>query len=117
MFHSQFKVFNGSLESFDAIKGEIETFVAHHKISARSIGIEFIEHNKEILVSLGYSKGDHHAPISITPVNFGKVNLHDKADLEKKMTEAAEKQKNVICHELFVTDKDELLMVFMSHKN
>ncbi|MFI5203230.1 MAG: hypothetical protein ACHQF2_01950 [Flavobacteriales bacterium] len=116
MSHNQFKIFKGKLESISDIKKKIESFVAENKVSARSIGIEFIEHTKEVFISLGYSGGGQVLPVSIEVVNFGKVDLSDTNSIEKMMTTAAEKQKNVICHELCITDKDEFMMIFMSTK-
>jgi hypothetical protein len=116
MSHSQFKIFKGKLESIGDIKSKIESFVSDNKVSARSIGIEFIEHTKEVLVSLGYAKDGDYSPVSIDAVNFGKVDLNDTAAIEKMMSDAAEKQKNVICHELCITDTDEFMMLFMSTK-
>jgi hypothetical protein len=34
--------------------------------------------------------------------------------LEQAMSEAAQKQTNIICHELYVTDDREFLMIFMT---
>jgi hypothetical protein len=116
MSHNQFKVFTGKLESINDIKKKIESFVSRNKVSARSIGIEFIEHTKEILISLGYSKEGKHSAISIDAVNLGKVKLDDTKAIEKLMSAAAKKQKNVICHELCITDKNEFMMIFMSTK-
>jgi hypothetical protein len=116
MSHNQFKIFKGKLESMTDIKKRIESFVAETKFSARSIGIEFIEHSKEVLISLGYTKDGNYSAVSIDMINLGKVDLEDTAGLEKRMSEAADKQKNVICHELCITDKDEFMMIFMSTK-
>ncbi len=69
-----------------------------------------------MLISVGYSNEGAHQPVSIGMVNLGKVNLEDTDNMEKLMSDAAEKQKNVICHELCITDKDEFLMLFMSTK-
>jgi len=116
MSHSQFKIFKGKLEQISDLQKNIESFVATNKVSARSIGIEFIEHSKDVLISVGYSKEGEHKEVSIGLVNLGKVNLEDTDNMEKLMSDAAEKQKNVICHELCITDKDEFLMLFMSTK-
>jgi hypothetical protein len=116
MSHSQFKIFKGTLANVSDLQKSIESFVAENKISARSIGIEFIEHSKEVLISLGYSKEGEHSPVSIGFVNLGKVDLGNTSAIEKLMSEAAEKQKNVICHELCITDTQEFMMLFMSVK-
>jgi hypothetical protein len=116
MSHHQFKVFKGKLESINDLKGKIESFVFESKVSAKSIGIEFIEHTKELLISLGYNNDNDSSSISIEVVNFGHVDLNNTEAIEKIMSEAAQKQKNVICHELCITDKAEFMMIFMSTK-
>ncbi len=116
MSHSQFKIFKGTLKNVSDLKNNIESFVENNKVSARSIGIEFIEHSGEVMISLGYSKEGQHLPVSIGLVNLGKVDLGNTEAIEKLMTQAAEKQTNVICHELCITDTNEFMMLFMSTK-
>lgn len=116
MGHSEFKIFKGRLEEFAAIKQNIEAFVASGNISARSIGIEFIEHAKEIFISLGYSKEGPFAPVTLELIDFGKVDLNNTEALEQMMTSEAQKQQNVICHELCITDNGSFMMIFMSTK-
>lgn len=116
MQHSQFKIFKGKQESIEDIKDHIETFVSENKVSAKSIGIEFIERSNEFMISLGYNQTDEYADVSINLINFGHVDLDDIPSLEKKMSEAAVAQSNVICHELCISDKNEFMMIFMSTK-
>lgn len=114
MSHSQFKVFKGKLESFQDLKKQIESFVDAERVSARSIGIEFIEHSKEIFISLGYSKDGTYMSVNIDSANLGKVDLNDTATIESLMSAEAEKRNGVICHELCITDTNEFMMIFMS---
>lgn len=116
MSHSEFRVFKGSLSDFNKLKGEIESFVNTNKVSARSIGIEFIERTKEALMSLGYA-ADAHAPGTLSIVNLGVLDLNDTEGIARKMSDAARQQRNVICHEHCVTDTNEFHMVFMSQGN
>ncbi len=116
MSHNLFKVFKGKPETINDVKKKIESYVSKNKVSAKSIGIEFIEHTKEVFISLGYNKEGKYSAISIDAVNLGMVNLEDTKAIEKMMSAAAKKQKNVICHELFITDKGEFTMIFMSTK-
>ena len=46
---------------------------------------------------------------------MAKLGAPEMAGLEKKMGEAADKVKDIICHELLVTTDDEFIMVFMTH--
>ena len=116
MSHSEFKVFKGKIEDIAAIQQAMESFVVSKQVSARSIGIEYIEHSKEVLISLGYSNEGDHVPVSIAMVNLGKVDTNDTTTIERLMSEAAKKQQNVICHELCITENDEFMMLFMSTK-
>ena len=116
MSHNQFKIFKGQLGDLSAIKKKIESFVSKNKVSARSIGIEFIEHTKEVFISFGYSKEGKFAAVSIDIVNLGKVDLGNTKAIEKQMSAEAKKLKKVICHELLITDQNELMMLFMTTK-
>lgn len=116
MSHNLFKVFIGRLDAINEIKSQLEVFVDTNKVSARSIGIEYIEQSEEVIVSLGYSSNGDYTPVTITPVDLGVVDLKDTAKMESLMSAAATKQQNVICHELFITHKKELMMLFMSTK-
>ncbi len=113
MSHSEFRVFKGPLQDFDKLKGQIESFVTTNKVSARSIGIEFIERTKEVLMSLGYA-ADAYTPVTLNIVNLGMLDLNDTEGIARRMSEAARQQRNVICHEHCVTDTNEFHMVFMS---
>ena len=47
--------------------------------------------------------------------SVGKLDAATLTKLENAMGEAAAKHKNVICHELYVTDTNDLFIVVMSH--
>ncbi|MCP4105805.1 MAG: hypothetical protein GY749_09750 [Desulfobacteraceae bacterium] len=116
--HAKFKVFAGKFsdsKDIDPLLGEIEKFAAEAKVASKSIGIEFLEKSGNVVMSLGYRDNEAHYPIKLSCVHIGKIDLSgDFSELENGMSEAASKQNNIICHELFITDADEFYMVFMA---
>jgi len=118
--HAQFKLFTGELgadHSLGKLATDVEQFVASRGCAAKSIGVEYLEHERRLVVSLGYAEGGAAYPIRLRSVSLGvskKLDAAELTDLEKKMCDAADKLKNVICHELFVTEKNEFVMVFMT---
>lgn len=116
MTHNHFKIFTGKLDSVKELTSKAEAFAASEQVSARSIGIEYVESSSEIVLSLGYSKDNDHKAISLIPVNLGVVDFKNAGHIESLMSEAASKQQNVICHELLITHQNELMMMFMCTK-
>jgi hypothetical protein len=119
--HSKFKLFSGPLgpnASLGALATEVEQFAAKAKAAAKSIGVEYVEHSKQVIVSLGYRDDEAAYPIKLHAVSIGKIDGLDAAHLaevEKKMEAAAAKITKIICHELLVTEASELIMVFMTY--
>jgi hypothetical protein len=119
--HSKFKLFAGTLGpngSLGSLGTEVEQFAAKAKAAPKSIGVEYLEHSKKVIVSLGYRDDEAPYPIKLSGVSLGKVTSFSAAELEKleaKMSDAAAKTSNIICHELIVTADDEFVMVFMTH--
>ena len=114
--HDQFKIFVGS--AFDEIGEKVARFAAENKVAAKSIGVEYLEGAERLIVTLGYHTGGDHYPIRLNAVSLGEAGSMDEgrdfADLERRMSEAAQNVQNIICHELFVTTQGELVMVFMT---
>jgi hypothetical protein len=119
--HTKFKLFVGSLDasgSIGKLAGEVAGWAKSAKAAPKSIGIEFLEHSKKVILSIGYR--DDEAPYGIrletTKIaKLGALDAGNLASLEKAMGEAAAKDKHVICHELYVTDTDDMFVVTMSH--
>jgi hypothetical protein len=120
--HGKFKVFNGTLApdgTLGALGSQVENWVASAKVAPKSIGVEFIESAGSLLLSVGYRDDEPGYPIKLSAVRIGTIESTDAAGLaaiEKSMVGASAKVSNIICHELYVTAKNELLMVFMSHQ-
>jgi hypothetical protein len=119
--HSKFKLFTGSLGAggnLGKLATDVESFAKSAKAAPKSIGVEYLEHTKQVIVSLGYRDDEPAYGIKLHGVSLGhvaKLGAPEMAGLEKKMGEAADKVKDIICHELLVTNDDEFIMVFMTH--
>ena len=118
--HNKFKIFSGPLaadKTIGDLADQITGFVAEHKVAAKSIGVEYLESAKKLIISLGYREGDDAYPIKVHTVSLGKIDglaTGDMSRLEEAMTAACDKIDNIICHELYITDDGDFLVVFMS---
>lgn len=117
--HDKFKVFAGKLDANNGIgelADKVSAFAAENKIAAKSIGVEYLESAESLIITLGYKDNEDHYPIKLETVSLGKIDIgNDFSALEQKLSEASQTVNNIICHELFVTDDKEFLMVFMTH--
>jgi len=116
--HAKFKVFAGELHgnSIDRLAAEVESFVSREKIAPKSIGVEFLESSRRVILTLGYRDDEPGYAVSLSSVDLGKLQDLEPATLtrlEGKMAEAAAHLTNVICHELLVTDEQDFVMVFL----
>ena len=118
--HNKFKVFSGDLQPDKMIGGladEVAGFARENKIAAKSIGVEYLESAKRLIITLGYRDDEEAYPIKLHSVSLGKIDAAggDFSALEQSMAEASARLSNVICHELYVTDEQDFLMIFMTH--
>lgn len=119
--HEAFKLFAGKLDSgghITEVAKQVTAWAASGKVAPKSIGIEFVESSKQIIFSVGYRQDEAGYGVKIASAKIGKVSALDASELarlERALTEAATAQSDVICHELYVTDANELYMVTMSH--
>jgi hypothetical protein len=119
--HDNFKLFTGKLDEAGHVKllaPEVEAWVAAKKIAPKSIGIEFLEKRGAVILSIGYREDEPGYPVRIASQKIGRIADLDAGELvrlERAMNGAATNSKDVICHELYVTDRDELYIVTMSH--
>ncbi len=119
--HSKFKLFSGALgagASLGKLATEVAEFAQKSKVAPKSIGVEFLEHNKKVVFSLGYRDDEPAYAIKIQSFALGKVETFSPPELsriEKKMGETAAKIPGIICHELMVTDDNEFVLVLMTH--
>ncbi|HEX4418685.1 MAG TPA: hypothetical protein VH165_12330 [Kofleriaceae bacterium] len=119
--HTKFKLFTGSLDSAGHIGGladQIAAWAKTAKVAPKSIGIEFLEKSKQLILSVGYRDDEPAYGIKLASVQVGPLGKLDAADLgklETAMGEAAALTQQLICHELYVTDDDVLFVVTMAH--
>ncbi len=119
--HNKFKIFAGELtadKNLGALADEIAAFASENKIAAKSIGVEYLESAKRLIITLGYRDDEEAYPITLHSVSLGSIDAtgNDFSALEAAMAAASQQLHNIICHELYVTDDHEFLMVFMTHE-
>jgi hypothetical protein len=118
--HGKFKVFAGKLDEnngLGALADEVSAFASDNKVAAKSIGVEYLESAESLIITLGYRDDEESYPIKLETVSLGKLDIGDDfSALEQKMSEASNNVNNIICHELFVTEDKDFLMVFMTHQ-
>ncbi|MCD9185963.1 MAG: hypothetical protein LUM44_05995 [Pyrinomonadaceae bacterium] len=118
--HGKFKVFAGKLganNELGELADKVSAFAAENKIAAKSIGVEYLESSESLIITLGYRDDEEHYPIKLETVNLGKMDIgQDFSALEQKMSDASGSVNKIICHELFVTEDKDFLMVFMTHQ-
>ena len=120
--HTKFKLFTGSLDTtghIGALASEVAAWAKAAKVAPKSIGIEFIEKSKQLILSIGYRDDELPYGIKLASAKVGPLGKLDPADLgmlETAMGEAAATTEQLICHELYVTDADELFVVTMAHE-
>ncbi|MBX7219235.1 MAG: hypothetical protein K1Y36_04760 [Blastocatellia bacterium] len=119
--HGKFKVFAGKLEAdrtIGPLAGEIAKFAADAKIAAKSIGVEYLESAQRLIITIGYRDDEPGYPVAVHCTSLGTVtdvDTNDFSKLEQAMADAAAQIHNIICHELYVTEDHEFLMVFLTH--
>ena len=119
--HNKFKVFTGTLQADNTLgplADEVSRFVQESNIAPKSIGVEYLESAERLILSLGYRDDEPGYPVTLHSVPLGKVDTSgsDFQALEHKMAQASSGLSNIICHELYITDEQDLLMVFMTHQ-
>ena len=119
--HTKFKVFVGELaadRSIGDLGKTVADFAKSSGAAAKSIGVEYLESLNKVVITLGYRTDEATYPIRLQSVPLGKVSVlaDDFSALEKAMADAAEKESNVICHELYVTEDQDFFLVLMTHE-
>ena len=119
--HDKFKVFAGELapdKTIGKLAEEVAAFAASAKVASKSIGVEYLESAKRLVISLGYRDDEEPYPIRLHCVRLGKIDAFgsDFSALEKAMAKASGQHRNTICHELYVTDEGDFLMILMTHE-
>jgi hypothetical protein len=116
--HNNFKMFAAQYAKgvgLDRLLREIEDWVKTNKVAPKSIGIEFLEDTKTLIMSIGH-RNDEAYEVTLNTALIGKLDVNDLTKCEKDIEEAISGLKDIICHELFVTDEGLLHMIFMCKK-
>ena len=117
--HGKFKVFSAPLDvdrMLGSLTGEVESWVRSSNVAPKSIGVEYIEAAGRIVLSIGYRDDEPGYAVDLQTLDLGRIEGFEGAELtkiEEAMSSASARLRNVICHELFVTDRNDLRMVFM----
>lgn len=120
--HAHFKVFAGKAgrgNPIAAVAKKAEEFVAREKVAPKSIGVEYLEASREVILTLGYRRDVKPYEITLVAIPLGKLTDTKKATLDvlaEDMGKAAARLSRVICHELIVTETGDFIMVVMSHR-
>lgn len=95
-----------------ALGNEVEGFAK--AVAAKSIGVEYLEAEHRLVISLGYRDDEPSYPIKLHVKNLGTWDGKHTAGLESAMSQAAAGLPNILCHELFVTETHDFCMVLMT---
>lgn len=120
--HSEFRVFTGKAAKGNPIAGvarKAEAFVSAEKVAPKSIGVEYLEATREVILTVGFRRGVAPYEVSIVARSLGVLADSKRATLaalESRMRAAASELKDVICHELLISETRELTMVFMTQR-
>ena len=120
--HDKFKVFVGPIgedHSLGPIAEQIARFVNEEKVAAKSIGAEYLETSRQLVLTLGYRSDEATYPIAVQSVSVGKVDAWQSGDitrLEKAIEVASDKLDKIICHSPYITEENEFVMVFLLHQ-
>jgi hypothetical protein len=118
--HNKFKIFTGALaadKTIGPLAEQISAFVAERKIAAKSIGVEYLESAKKLIITLGYREDEDTYPVKVSTVSLGKIGGLETGDvsrLEAAMSDACTAFDGIICHELYITEDGDFLVVFLS---
>ncbi len=115
--HSKFKFF--VIDYKDKLnaktKKEIIEFANQEKVTPKSVGVEFIESNSTLVVSLGYTEKKNTNKFDISIKKIGKFSgVADVPAIEKSMEKVASKVNGIICHEFFTTSANEIYSIFLT---
>lgn len=118
--HGKFKLFVGPVGKDGALGtlgDQIVGFVKDARIAPKSIGVEYLESAKKLVLSLGYRDDETPYEIKLHTASLGALGTlesNDVARLEGAMAKATAGSAGILCHELFVTESGDCHMVIMS---
>lgn len=114
MGHKKFKLFQAEFAhgSFDTT--EARDFINQNDVVPRSLGVEFLEANNTVLVSVGYDTDELTGDLSHDIILRKVGELSDGfKKIEASMGEIASEFDGVVCHEFFVNHGNEVFSLFL----
>lgn len=112
----RFKLFRGLLTDGvidPALLEQIRNFANASDVSARSIGIEYLESSGEIIISFGFAVDIDPESVNFEFKKIGNVNSSPLDVLENVLTTEAAAFNSLICHEFFVDKAGDMYAIFM----
>jgi hypothetical protein len=109
----RFKLFKGSLTAIQDILNKITEFANAPNVSPRSVGVEYLEKDQQVVVSIGFAHETDDKTVGFETSVVGNINTDELIVLESKLEEEASKIAGVICHEFFIDEKGDMHVIFM----
>lgn len=118
MTHNRFKLFTGEMKNdkhLGDLRSTIENYISSNNIAPKSIGIEYLEKQQRVIITLGYSIDEKGYGAKLELASLGKIDIdsNDFSSLERSIEKAASERNGIICHELFIDEDGEFYMIFM----
>lgn len=115
--HNKFKLFAVDFKDNKLSaksKKEIINFINGEKVLAKSIGVEFLESDSTLIISIGYIEKKNSIKFDLSIKKIGTFSGVDSIpSIEAKMESIAYKIENIICHEFFTTESKEMYSIFL----
>jgi len=115
--HSNFKLFVEDFKDGNFPMNRVKDFINREDVVPKSIGIEFLESNSKVVISVGHTiENEVDASYELTLVNLGKLDANNLEALELIMNQESSKLNGIICHEFFVSKESEVYSLFLATK-
>jgi len=118
--HNQFQTFIID-KSWDLVDGKVTSpsgeaiyeFLQNGGVAPKSVGIEHLESKDLTIMTIGYRDDEEPVKASISQVRLGQLDLVPEV-ISTAFAKAASNEKNVICHEFYVTADGTFYAVFLT---
>jgi hypothetical protein len=114
-FHSKFKVFISTPGPDGLLNQDLLATIAklatESKLAIKSISVEFVD--GQVIVALGYADDQPSYPVQVQCVSLGRLGRDDVV-IADAMALAASQVNDLLCHEFYVDDSDDHIMVLLS---
>lgn len=114
--HSKFMIFTSTPMPDGSLDPEFGASVCEAlraaNLAPKSVGIEYVESQDLIVLSIGYGSSEPGYPVKLTCIPLGTVPADQR--LGTAMSEAAAQVDNVICHEFYVNKHECFFLVLLS---